>query len=300
MEKRHRGNYVRRMQTDYCVLDTETTGLSAYYDSVIEIAILRVRNNEVVAEYSQLVNPERELPLFITNLTGITNDMLEGQPTIQEIKDSALAFIGDDFIVGHNTNFDMQFLANGFEHDFTNEYMDTLQFAKKLYPEVEGHSLSALAYSLDLPSSGHRAMKDCISTKALHDLMMEKMEREKLTVDKLFRKKHTPFVLDIANIVPTTNEIDEDNFFYGKHCVFTGTLERMPRNAAMQLIVNVGGILDKSVQKSTNYLIVGGFDYCSSITDGKSGKMKKAEQLKEKGQDIELLDEHTFYDLISM
>lgn len=300
MEKRNRGIYTRRIQSDYCIIDTETTGLSAYYDCIIEVAILRVRNNEVVAEYNQLINPERELPPFITNLTGITNDMLKEQPTIQEIKDAVLTFIGDDFIVGHNTNFDMQFLANGLEHDFTNEYMDTLQFAKKLYPESDGHSLSALTYYLDIPSNGHRALKDCISTKALYDLMMKKMENEKVTVEKLFRKKHTPFVFDIANIIPTIDEIDEDNFFYGKHCVFTGTLERMPRNAAMQLIVNVGGILDKSVQKSTNYLIVGGFDYCASIRDGKSGKMKKAEQLKEKGQDIEMLDEHTFYDLISM
>lgn len=131
MEKYHRGNYVRKISKNYCVLDTETTGLSAYFDSVIEIGILKVRDNIVIAEYSQLIDPECELDPYITNLTGITQEMLEGQPTISAVKDEVLAFIGDDLVVGHNTNFDMQFLANGFCYDFPNEYMDTLPFAKK-------------------------------------------------------------------------------------------------------------------------------------------------------------------------
>lgn len=300
MEKRNRGNYVHKMLTDYCVIDTETTGLSAYYDRVIEVAILRVRNNEVVAQFNQLVNPGIIVPSFITCLTGITNSMLEGQPTLEDIKENVLSFIGDDFIVGHNTHFDMQFLANGLAHDFPNEYMDTMQFARKLYPELEGHSLSALVDYLNLPASGHRALKDCQSTKALYDCLMGKMEKSGIAVEQLFRKGNKPYVIDVANIVPLTDEIDKDNYFYGKHCVFTGTLEKMNRSSAMQLVVNAGGILDKSVQKSTDYLIVGGFDYCSSIKDGRSGKMKKAEQLKEKGQNIEMLDEHTFYDLISL
>lgn len=57
---------------DYCVLDTETTGLSSYYDEIIEVGVLRVRNNEIVEKYSQLIKPKYEVDDFITSLTGIT------------------------------------------------------------------------------------------------------------------------------------------------------------------------------------------------------------------------------------
>ncbi len=301
MEKFHRGNYVRKIGCDYCVIDTETTGLSAYYDSVIEIGILKVRNNIVVSEYTQLIDPECELDPYITRLTGITDDMLAGKPKIFEVKEEVLAFIGDDLIVGHNTNFDMQFLANGFCYDFPNEYMDTLQFAKKLYPTFEAHNLPTLTYLLNLPAGGHRALSDTKSTKALFDCMVKKMQEENLSIEQLFppKKKKQRSSYDIAQIVPT-EDIDEDSHFYGKHCVFTGTLEKMVRKNAMQLVVNAGGLLDKNVISSTNYLIVGSFDYCSSIKEGKTGKLKKAESLKQKGQNIEIIDEHTFYDLLEL
>ena len=73
-------NYTKAIINDYCVLDTETTGLSAYYDKVIEIGILRVCNNQIVAQYSQLIQPEYEIDPFITQLTGITNEMVAGMP----------------------------------------------------------------------------------------------------------------------------------------------------------------------------------------------------------------------------
>lgn len=88
--------------------------------------------------------------------------------------------------------------------------------------------------------------------------------------------------------------------FTNKHCVFTGKLEKMIRKDAMQLVVNVGGILDNSVTKKTNYLILGNNDYCSSIKDGKSSKHKKAEKYKLEGQDIEIIDEDTFYNLFNL
>ena len=69
-------NYIKKIIDDYCVLDTETTGLSAYYDEIIEIGILRVRNNEIVDQDSQLIHPESPIDSFITSLTGITNEMV--------------------------------------------------------------------------------------------------------------------------------------------------------------------------------------------------------------------------------
>lgn len=119
-------NYVKKIVSDYCVLDTETTGLSAYYDEVIEIGILRVRNGEITNRYEQLIKPENEIDGFITSLTGITNEMVADKPAIEDVKSDVLAFLGSDIIVGHNTSFDVRFLAAGFQEDIANEYMDTM------------------------------------------------------------------------------------------------------------------------------------------------------------------------------
>lgn len=143
-------NYIKRIIDDYCVLDTETTGLSAYYDEIIEIGILKIRNNEIVDRYSQLIKPESPIDSFITSLTGITNEMVEGMPTINDVKNETLTFIGEDIIVGHNTSFDMRFLSEGFKQPVNNYYMDTMQFARKVYPELKHHRLSDLVEYLGL------------------------------------------------------------------------------------------------------------------------------------------------------
>ena len=83
-----------------------------------------------------------------------------------------------------------------------------------------------------------------------------------------------------------------------KHCVFTGTLERMARKQAMQIVADLGGINENSVTKKTNYLILGNNDYCKTIKDGKSNKQKQAEAYKLQGQDIEIIPETVFYDML--
>lgn len=131
--------YTKRLLDNYCVLDTETTGLSHCYDEVIEIGILKVRDGNTVDQYSQLIKPRNAIDGFITNLTGITNKMVKDKPTIKEVENDVLAFLGDDVIVGYNTLFDIRFLNAGFNKDISNEYMDTVQFARKVYPELEHH-----------------------------------------------------------------------------------------------------------------------------------------------------------------
>ena len=94
----------------YVVLDIETTGLNPEYDRIIEIGALRDRNNKVFDEFSCFVNPDRKIPDSVIELTGITDDMLEGQPNIEQILKSCLYFLGDDVMMGHNILFDYSFL----------------------------------------------------------------------------------------------------------------------------------------------------------------------------------------------
>lgn len=293
-------NYVRKIISDYCVVDTETTGLSSYYDEIIEVGILKIRDGKVVDQYSQLIKPNNAIDDFITYLTGITNKMLVNQPSIKEVEGEILDFLGDDIIVGHNTSFDIRFLNASFKETLKNEYMDTMIFSRKIYPQLPHHRLSDLAKFLNLTNSQHRALADCTTTYQLYETIKSTMDERGLKLSDLWqchRNGHPG--IDIKAIKPKSNEIDEDNFFYGKHVVFTGKLEKMLRKDAMQIIVDLGGILDKSVNKNTNYLILGNNDYNAVLHGEKSNKHKKAEKLKMEGNDINIIDEFTFYDIIN-
>lgn len=290
-------NYTKKIINDYCVLDTETTGLSSYYDEIIEIGILKVRDNKIVGRYSQLIKPKYEINSFITNLTGITNDMVKDMPTINLVMDDVLSFIGNDIILGHNTSFDLRFLEAGFNIELKNEYMDTIQFARKLFPELKHHRLSNLTKYLGISNNEHRSISDCISTKELYDSIKKTMEQRGLGIHNLWASSGGKSI-DIKLIKPTEVVRDEDNFFYNRHVVFTGKLQKMLRQDAMQIVVNLGGILDNGVTKSTNYLILGNNEYNAILKGEKSSKHKKAEKFKLEGQDIEIIDEFTFYDLL--
>lgn len=293
-------NYVRKIISDYCVIDTETTGLSSYYDEIIEVGILKIRDGKVVDQYSQLIKPNNAIDDFITYLTGITNKMLVNQPSIKEVEGEILDFLGDDIIVGHNTSFDIRFLNASFKETLKNEYMDTMIFSRKIYPQLPHHRLSDLAKFLNLANNQHRALADCITTYQLYETIKSTMDERGLKLSDLWQCHSNGHPgSDIKAIKPKSNEIDEDNFFYGKHVVFTGKLEKMLRKDAMQIIVDLGGILDKSVNKNTNYLILGNNDYNAVLHGEKSNKHKKAEKLKMEGNDINIIDEFTFYDIIN-
>ena len=128
------------------------------------------------------------------------------------------------------------------------------------------------------------------------------MSEDNLRIEDLWKTSSRNYGkgIDIKSISPAEFEIDQDSFFYERHVVFTGKLEKMLRKDAMQIVVNLGGILDNGVTKKTNYLILGDNDYNAILKGEKSSKHKKAEQLKLEGQDIEILDELTFYDILGL
>jgi hypothetical protein len=145
----------------------------------------------------------------------------------------------------------------------------------------------------------HRALDDCKATKLVYDNMQNIIAakfNDKNQFIKLFSK--TSKNVNAKEITTTKTSFDETHPLYGKKCVFTGTLEKMVRQEAMQLVVDLGGEVQNNVTKETNYLILGNNDYCTSIKGGKSNKQKKAEELMVKGQDISIIPENVFYDMV--
>lgn len=178
----HRGYYVKKLIDDYCVLDIETTGLSWQKDQIIEIGLLKVRNKKIIRQYSQLINPQSSISSFITQLTGIDNQMIKNMPILTTIQDDVLQFIGEDLIIGHNTSFDLNFIANHFQVNLKNEYIDTVQFSKKVYPHLPHHRLTDMVEFLHLSNNEHRSLADCIATYELYEHLKEEIKQKHISL----------------------------------------------------------------------------------------------------------------------
>lgn len=159
---------------NYCVVDIETTGLSRTYDQIIEICALRVRKNEIVDTFTQLVKPTFPIPTTATRVNGITNEMVENAPSIKEVIAAFIEFIADDIVIGHNIgSFDLEFINNACTNEFgkplDNDYIDTLPLSRIAFGGLYDYKLPTLCRELGIALSEHRAYADCISTKKLYD-----------------------------------------------------------------------------------------------------------------------------------
>ena len=164
------------IDTTYCVLDLETTGLSAKTEKITEIGIMKIQNGEVVDKFCEFVNPEKPIPQRVQEVTNITDDMVKDAPTIDVLFPKVLEFIKGSVLVAHNAVFDIGFLKNvakelGYEFDYT--YVDTLPLARKLYPELKKHKLGKIAEHLKIKVEvAHRALDDVDTTvKVLKEMM---------------------------------------------------------------------------------------------------------------------------------
>ncbi len=305
--KREKGKSLLEFLDEYTVIDIETTGLSPDYDCIIELSAIKVKNGELTAKYSSLVKPyntfiydefnEYYVDAFITELTGITNEMLETAPDIEKVLPDFLCFIGDSIIVGHNVNFDINFIyddaKNILNKKFQNDYCDLMRISRRLFPNLPNHKLATLAQEFNIEQlESHRGLVDCITTMKCFEYCKQFAISNNIDFSVFKSKK-----LDVRKISPTTESFDSDNPFFQKRCVFTGKLERLQRADAAQIVVNLGGICENGVTKNTNFLILGNNDYRTK--DGKSSKQKKAENLILKGQDLQIMPEDVFYDIIN-
>lgn len=298
----NKGHSLLAQLSDYVVLDLETTGFDPTWDEIIEIGAIRVRDNAVVDTFSQLVKPSDPVDDYITSLTGITNDMLEDAPEINTVLPLIIDFIGDDIVIGHNVNFDINFLYDNCKEyqskPFPNDYVDTMRISRRLFPEEKHHRLPDLEKRFNLHNNNaHRALSDVIVTNQCYECLLKYMLENGITIDSIKARKNQK-KLSAKDFVATSDNFNVNSLIYNRVFVFTGTLERMPRKDAMQIVVNLGGFCGDNVTRQTNYLVLGRYDYCTTIKDGKSNKRKKAEQLKLDGYDIEIISENVFYDMI--
>lgn len=303
---RNKGTSIIDFPNEFVVIDIETTGLSTEWDEIIEIGAIKIENNTSVNTFSQLIKPTAPIDSFITELTGITNEDLNSANDLATVLPEFQKFIGSSILVGHNINFDINFLYDSFERDFNyqikNDYIDTLRLARKILPNLDHHRVDDLILHYKLTERNlHRALGDCKKTLSIYNNLKNDVLTKYSTVDEFKNtlKKNSQSYFNLSKISTTVEEFDESNPLYKKVCVFTGKLEKMTRREAAQIVADLGGINGNSITRKTNFLILGNNDYCKSIKGGKSSKHKKAEELILSGCDLNIIPENVFYDMIN-
>ncbi len=149
-------------------LDIETTGLDENREAIIEIAAVKFNGRRIEDEFSTLINPGKNIPDFITGLTGIDNAMVRQAPRLRDIAHELTAFVGDAPILGHNVKFDIGFLRRAGLFEFQ-QTLDTYELASVLMPTASRYNLGSLGQQLNIPlPATHRALDDARVTQAAY------------------------------------------------------------------------------------------------------------------------------------
>lgn len=163
---------------NYVVVDIETTGLNANFDEIIEIGAIKVVHHQIVDEFSMLVKPQGKISSFITNLTGITNEMVLESETIDIVFKKFIDFLDNQPILGHNVSFDLRFLKKQYFRIYGEEWkvssFDTLKIARSKLKILKHHRLGDLRDYYDIhQKQAHRGLSDCLTTKLIYDRLRE-------------------------------------------------------------------------------------------------------------------------------
>lgn len=228
------------MIQDFTALDIETTGLDPKLDKIIEVAAVKVREGKIVDEFQSLLSPGRRLEERITELTGITDDMLADAPMPAQVIGKLLQFIGRDVLLGHSVLFDYSFvkraavdlgMVQGENYNFDKmQGLDTLKLARIYLPELESRSLPFLCKHFGIPQRAHRAMEDIRATVMLYDTLAKNFYQEE-------NFKPFPLVYQVKRQSPATKAQKERLYkMVDKHkLVLDVEIDRLTRNEASRL-----------------------------------------------------------------
>ncbi len=176
---RYVGKNLLQFVTNFTVIDLETTGRSNKFHDITEISAIRYRSGVVVDSFSTLVKARNSILPFVVSLTGITDEMLEGAPYIEEVIEEVVAFIGDDIILGHNVQFDYFLIYDAYsvcmDGIMHNDYIDTLRISRLLNKNIKNHKLETLCEYFGVERKiGHRGFDDSLQTAQVYLKMREK------------------------------------------------------------------------------------------------------------------------------
>ncbi len=170
----------RTLDEDFVAFDIETTGFSPDNDNIIEIGAVKIKDGKIIDTFSALINPNRKLSSKIIEITNITDDMLCGKPSIEEVLPEFIKFCDKSILVAHNASFDISFInknckRQGFNHNFT--VVDTLQLSRMLYTDLKKHKLDSVCKYLKISLLNHHRASD--DAKACGEILIHAINKLK-------------------------------------------------------------------------------------------------------------------------
>ena len=211
-------------------VDIETTGGGYRTSRVLEIAVIRYENGEIVDEYTTLLDPQTYIPAFITDITGITADDIFGAPKFHEITQRLSEIFEGAVFIAHNVNFDYSFIKNEFAQlgvPFTMKRLCTVRLSRFLYSEHKGHSLEKIIHRHDIPfTNRHRAYDDARALVYFSELALQEHGETAFAeaISKQLKSQNIPVNLEQHDIKSVENspgvyifkDIDDVVLYVGK------------------------------------------------------------------------------------
>ena len=293
---RQKGQEIPDFLSNYTMLDIETTGLNPYRDRITELGAVKVRNGQIVDQYTNLIKftTNNKGPGFITKLNGITEEKIvnEGIPAEQAIKEFR-EFIDDDIIIGYNVNFDLNFLYDLSQKYklpiLNNDYVDVLRLARAYYPRER-----------------HNRLIDCMQRAGIAQVEEHHGLADSLDTIKVYNDFSAHFTDDlleatrnkIKNVDLTSDDVDYIDLGFrnpvqNKNIVLSGHIH-MDEQDADKMIGNMGGKAEDKVNPMTNYLIMGDYDFFRKDNED----LNTARDLIKDGAKIKRLSESFFLGML--
>lgn len=231
-----------KMEQDYIAIDLEMTGLNAKQDKIIEIGAVRIVNGKEESLYHSLVNPRRKIESRVTQLTGITDQMVKEAPDIGDILEEIRSFCGNLPLLGHHIMFDYSFLKRAMVNggvDFEKEGIDTLKLCRLLMPKEKPKGLqAACAYYGIAREQAHRALGDARDAHRLYQKLMEISEKTGKAREAFLPK---PMIYKVKKEQPASKKQKEDLRYLLKYHKIDVPVEIdfLSRNEASRLKDNI-------------------------------------------------------------
>lgn len=248
--------------------------------------------------------------------------MVKDKPTFPELWPKIKEILENNIIIAHNASFDISVLRHTLDKynlEYPSfKYSCTRILSKKTWPSLINYKLDTLANMLNIQFIHHKACEDAIATAKIFERILlvnsinefdDLHETLKIKPGLVYPNSYTPCEVKHSSysirqyikpkdILPENENFDTNHVLYNKGISFTGALTSMSRKDAAQCAVNKGAFFCNTVTKKTNYLVIGIQDYTRFSDGEKSSKLKKAEDLIKLGQDLEIIDENEFLNLI--
>jgi len=284
---------------DFVAIDVETA--NADMASICQVGVAKYNNGVLAEEWSSLVDPEDYFDFINIDIHGITEEDVAGKPKFPELVNQLGGFLNGTVCVSH-THFDRVSISRALAKygltNFDTIWLDSARVARRAWEEFAwgGYGLASVCKKIGYKFKHHDALEDA---KASGHVIIAAIEKTGLDVSAWLKRIKQP--IDPANVLSGASinrDGNPEGELYGEVLVFTGALE-IPRREAADLAASIGCTVAARVTKKTTLLVVGDQDISKLAGKEKSSKQLKGEQLIQKGQNIRILKESDFKELVS-